>query len=451
MRCPPILLHHVVLSVVVSPLFLTAACSKSERGGGEKGTGGASQAAAGESSGDPGGGTSIPSNEGGTGAGDAGAPTSGAGGGAASLGGTGPESGGEGHGGASVADGGSSPGLGGASTDGGVSTSVVGGSSSGGATSEDIGGASNGGAGTSAGAGGTVSGEGGAEVGGRSSSFGGGILGLGGGTAGFPATTPEDNLVLIEDGAECSPVAARGCTAEDPQALMVCSAGNVWQWSEDCPSGSLCDPRPGLRVGTCVSSDSECVIADENGCSNQRHMMVECTASDLLLHATSCYSWNRMDCSEGACAPWNPCDAAGNPLFSAYCTDECSSASPLPECALDGVGPMAAWDINDIGGVIVPPAAKMPSVPECPDMHVFMVWDSDPDTVDFRRARAFLPPGYWALVLSPPMGVSNYAEAVTAACEMPQYFDGWVDWSPEDGEVVLIVSNQMHVPSFAFP
>lgn len=261
------------------------------------------------------------------------------------------------------------------------------------------------------------------------------------GSAGAPGPTLREPLAEVENGAPCSPIAARACSAQDPRAQMVCSAGNVWQWDSDCVEGEVCDSRTGLRVGTCTAPSDACLSLGTDGCYSGR--MVRCTGTGIQLEETRCVT--------GTCASVTECDSSdvcSSDLdledSDIICTDECPQLTVHSTCGVPGVGAMAGYD-HPTWHIVLPSASRMPVVAECPSMHVFLLYDSK--NSDYER-RITLPPGYWGIVVDDEDPETRWAEIVVAACQIPTIYDNPILWDPGKGEGLLIVTNQLDAPAF---
>lgn len=266
-------------------------------------------------------------------------------------------------------------------------------------------------------AGGAAGGDGTGLGGAGADSAGGGSSSVGG-TSGVAGSAGD--LIQVNIGATCSQVGAKACTKEDPRSQMVCSAGNVWQWSADCPTGQVCDPRAGLKIGQCLEVAPVCNGSGDNVCDNDT--MFECLDGGLLSSSQVCRSALCTRTGD-ACAPLECGKQNG---YIAYdCKPECGY-----DCRLTGFPESSgvyfyddlADEIFRMNGRIVislPAAAELPTVPECPDVHLFVLYPDLTSPLDVR-----LPPEYWAVGVRDSGLPETYASVAARACATTSRFTG---------------------------
>lgn len=308
------------------------------------------------------------------------------------------------------------------------------------------GGVSNGGSGNVAPDGGVA----GVSVGGSFSSSTGQSSEIGGNvSAGGTTSTPN---VVVENGAPCSPVAARGCSSESIVAQMVCSDGNVWQWASDCALGTVCDPRPGLKVGSCVAPDGRCGSKLGVVCDSTYGELVTCESPGFVTSTEQCLS---ATCADGdSCQPWDPCSNAWKTSetdFEIDCSGMCGIGGGL--CATpsgkstSGLSYIASCAYRT--AVAVPPSASLPTVEACPSVRVFWVWEEDVQSGGCRQTRdVHLPKAYSMVIVSRSAAVTNQARAEASACNLSADYVSPTQFTPSADEAVLIVTDDANAPGF---
>jgi len=357
-----------------------------------------------------------------------------------------------------VACGGSSSGNGTPqSSSGGTSSSsstAVGTGGSGGSTSSsasggaDIGGSSSAFAG--AGLGGATSmsaSAGGASlgVGGTFSSYGGATSS--GGTAASSSTTVP--WAIVANGAPCSPIAARGCSSESKVAQMVCSAGSVWQWSADCATGTVCDPRPGLKVGQCVTPDAPCTSTTRtSGCASIG-VLFSCMSPGFMQYGEPCQS-GACTGDVTACAPFTACDefsffGPDNHDCSGLCTAGYSTDCRSPYSEKNGLY-LSSRQV--IIGVILPDSSKLRTLTPCPNTRVFWIWLESTVTSGSRNFNIRVPKAYKAVIVPFASVKSNANTVESAGCNLPADYVSPPTFDPYKGEAVMLVTTDSAAPAF---
>lgn len=268
----------------------------------------------------------------------------------------------------------------------------------------------------------------------------GGISGTGGST--------EEPWVVVDNGASCSPVAARGCSSENTVAQMVCSAGNVWQWSADCATGTVCDPRPGLKVGQCFTPDARCggkfgVVCDETYGS-----LLTCESPGVVTGVEQCVSAACQDAT--SCRSWNPCeDWWLDERLSIDCSGQCGRAVDFQCLAPSGSGTNGLHNYNDCDTrrtVAVPSASALPTVASCSDVRVFWVWYNDNGCGEVLDLH--LPPQYSLVVVSLAGAKTDLASVEGAACGLPIDYVGPTQFTPSKDEAGMIITRDSTAPGF---
>ena len=270
-----------------------------------------------------------------------------------------------------------------------------------------------------------------------------------GGTAASSATT--SSWAVVTNGAPCAPIAARGCSSENTVAQMVCSAGNVWQWSADCSTGMVCDPRPGLKVGQCVAPDEGCVEPFGLSCDAATGIKRNCERPGFLVSKEVCVS---AACDGTDCKAWDPCEdwwLKENAGLYADCTAACGRVLEAQYCktpagtnklGLDMVGPC-----NSTTVLAVPAAANWPVAIACPEMRVFWLWnDGSPCS---SPVHVELPPQYALVPVSANDAKKNQGGTeLLNACGLGADYVSPTQYSPGKGEAAIIITRDVTAPGF---
>lgn len=297
--------------------------------------------------------------------------------------------------------------------------------------------------GTSAGGSSSV---GGGTLAGGSSTVGGGTSA--GGTSATASTTVP--LAIVANGASCSPVAARACSTESNAAQMVCSAGNVWQWSADCAFGTFCDPRPGLKVGQCAKPDTICASGARQFCDTAAGTLYTCIAPGFIADSEQCRTSTCQ--SSNACATWVPCDPQWTRMPDQHdCSGECPTALPSECKAPIDAGSNGLWlsgsQIGRYISVVIPPSASLPGIAECPDIKIFWLWFESFKPMGYP---ILLPKGFKA-VIAPLASVKSGAAAVAkGVCSLPATYATPTVFNPGGGDALMLITTENSVPSFRF-
>jgi hypothetical protein len=277
-----------------------------------------------------------------------------------------------------------------------------------------------------------------------SSSSEGGSSAIGGTTA----TTTSKPFALVEDGADCSPIAARACASENTVSQMVCSAGSVWQWASDCGAGTVCDPRPGLKVGQCIEPDTVCASGNTTSCNSITGVISNCISPGFVVSSEVCSSAKCADSK--SCKPWDPCEAWWSAETRHYdCTGQCEGLIS-PECKTPngvGVNGIRKPDgCNYRTAVAVPPASALPTIAGCPDTHVFWVMYEPNGCVGAVSFK--LPPQYMAVRVSRYDAITDMSSVENLACNWSSGSEKVESFTPYNDEAVLVITKDASAPGF---
>jgi hypothetical protein len=265
---------------------------------------------------------------------------------------------------------------------------------------------------------------------------------------GTTSTTISKPLALVEDGAICSPIAARACASENTVSQMVCSAGSVWQWASDCSAGTVCDPRPGLKVGQCIEPDTACANGSTTSCNSITGVITNCISPGFVVSSEICSSAKCAD--SRSCKPWDPCEAWWSGEISHYdCTGQCEGLIS-PECKTpNGVG---VNGIRKSDGcyhrtvVAVPPASALPTITGCPDTHVFWIMYEPNGCVGVVKFK--LPPPYIAMRVSRYDAITDISSVENLACNWLSGSEKIESFTPYNDEAVMVITKDGNASGF---
>jgi hypothetical protein len=229
---------------------------------------------------------------------------------------------------------------------------------------------------------------------------------------------------------------------------MVCSAGNVWQWSADCATGTVCDPRPGLKVGQCVTPDARCVNPIGPNCERKSGIVYTCGLPGIVEKKEACVSAECYD--EKTCSNWAPCVSdwrliQGNFDCTGLCNVTLSSAcaSPINGGKNGLLFPSEiTWELT----VGVPPASALPTIEACPNVHVFWVWLKY--QTRNKELPLLIPSQYKAVIVQSSELETAPENAAKAGCDLPSSYVSPSAFNPYKGQAVMLVTEDANAPSF---